>query len=133
MRSYTTGSKSPHNITRKSTAPTIPYFILFLKTDQRVSCRILDIRARLVLLNVTVNIELSRGVSKILYKDNNTVPSGVFDFNCFAIKFNVHFPYNYTAYIQFNNLFHNVFLLLIKAPTYFGPSSCPSSWSFYVF
>lgn len=81
-------------------------------------------------LNITVNIELTRGISKMLYKDNNTVPSGVFDFNSYVIKFSVHFPYSYIAYIKFNNhLLHSVFRLLIKAPKCFGLSCSPSSGS----
>jgi len=64
MKSYVTGSKFRAMLTDKNigTSSTIPYFI------------------------VTVNIELTRSISKTLYKDNNTVPSGVFEFNCFAIN-----------------------------------------------
>ena len=64
--SYITGSKSPPKLTDKSTgtASTVPYFIVFLDTDQCVLCRIPDTRAP---LNVTVNIELTRGISKMLY------------------------------------------------------------------
>jgi len=89
MKSYITGSKFRAMLTDKSrgTASTIPYFIIFLETDQCVLCRILILEHDYVPLKVTVNIELSRSVSKILYKDNSTVPSGVFDFNRFAIKF----------------------------------------------
>jgi hypothetical protein len=81
-------------------------------------------------LNVTVSIELTCGISKMLYKSNNTVSSGVLDFNCFVIKFNVLCPYNSIAYIKFNNnLLHRAFRLLIKALKCFGLSWCSSSGS----
>ena len=49
MKSYITGSKSPPILTDKntSTASTVPYFIVFLETNQCVLCGIPDTRARL--------------------------------------------------------------------------------------
>jgi len=106
MKSFITGSTFRAMLTDKitGTASTIPYFIVFLETDQCVLCRILILEHDCIPLKVTVNIELSRSISKILY-NNNAVPLGVLDFNCFAIKFNVHLPYNYIECIKFSNNF----------------------------